>query len=694
MRPNIKVLFFGVVIFLAAFLPPLAGSTDFESSEQEQRRESRNLSTERRFEPAQKHSGMKIPVYNSNGLALSPQEQEAILSVIKDDFWVNDDTVGPSDQYYPAIAKAPTGDFVITWYGNRDGNWNIYAQRYNSSGTPQDTNFKVNDHAGTAYQGVPALAMDGSGNFVITWDDLRNGNPDIYAQRFNSSGTPQDTNFKVNDDAGTADQYDPAIAMDSSGNFVITWDDFRNGYYSDIYAQRYNSSGTPQGVNSKVNDDAGTADQYDPAIAADGSGNFVITWMDYRNGNGNWDIYAQRYNSSGTPQGANFKVNDDAGTARQYDPAIAMDGSGNFVITWYDLRNGNWNIYAQRYDSSGTLQGANFKVNDDAGTAEQSDPAIAMDGSGNFVITWEDLRNGNLDIYAQRYNSPGTPQGANFKVNDDTATAEQSYPAIAMDGSGNFVITWHNLRNGYYSDIYAQRYDSSGTPQGANFKVNNDTGTAYQYDPAIAMDGSGNFVITWQHGHNGSYYDIHAQRYNSSGTPQGANSKVNDDAGTAWEGTPAIAMDGSGNFVITWCDYRNGNRDIYAQRYNSSGTPTSSNYLVPNANYSSFEQAYPAVGVNSSDICFTWEDDRRDPRRDIYAKIVDWDWSNYICGDANGDGVVNSADVAYLINYLFVGGPAPVPLAAGDANLDGNINSADVAYLINYLFVGGPAPCK
>ena len=225
-------------------------------------------------------------------------------------------------------------------------------------------------------------------------------------------------------------------------------------------------------------------------------------------------------------------------------------------------------------------------------------------------------------------------------MNDDTATAEQSYPAIAMDGSGNFVITWHNLRNGYYSDIYAQRYDSSGTPQGANFKVNNDTGTAYQYDPAIAMDGSGNFVITWQHGHNGSYYDIHAQRYNSS------------------------------------------------------GTPTSSNYLVPNANYSSFEQAYPAVGVNSSDICFTWEDDRRDPRRDIYAKIVDWDWSNYICGDANGDGVVNSADVAYLINYLFVGGPAPVPLAAGDANLDGNINSADVAYLINYLFVGGPAPCK
>ena len=62
-------------------------------------------------------------------------------------------------------------------------------------------------------------------------------------------------------------------------------------------------------------------------------------------------------------------------------------------------------------------------------------------------------------------------------------------------------------------------------------------------------------------------------------------------------------------------------------------------------------------------------------------------------GDANADGNINSADVAYLINYLFVGGPEPIPLEAGDPNCDGLVNSADVSYLINYLFVGGPPPC-
>jgi hypothetical protein len=61
-------------------------------------------------------------------------------------------------------------------------------------------------------------------------------------------------------------------------------------------------------------------------------------------------------------------------------------------------------------------------------------------------------------------------------------------------------------------------------------------------------------------------------------------------------------------------------------------------------------------------------------------------------GDASADGVVSSADVVYLINYLFISGPKPCPLEAGDATCDGIINSADIVFLINYLFVGGPPP--
>jgi hypothetical protein len=63
-------------------------------------------------------------------------------------------------------------------------------------------------------------------------------------------------------------------------------------------------------------------------------------------------------------------------------------------------------------------------------------------------------------------------------------------------------------------------------------------------------------------------------------------------------------------------------------------------------------------------------------------------------GDANGDGVINIADVIYLVNYLFTGGPVPCPQELGDANCDGVVDIADVVYLINYLFAGGPPPCE
>lgn len=64
-----------------------------------------------------------------------------------------------------------------------------------------------------------------------------------------------------------------------------------------------------------------------------------------------------------------------------------------------------------------------------------------------------------------------------------------------------------------------------------------------------------------------------------------------------------------------------------------------------------------------------------------------------IRGDANSDGKISVSDVVYLINYLFKGGPAPVPIESADANCDGKPSVSDVVYLINYLFKGGPAPC-
>ncbi|KPL00676.1 MAG: hypothetical protein AMJ91_03700 [candidate division Zixibacteria bacterium SM23_73_3] len=64
----------------------------------------------------------------------------------------------------------------------------------------------------------------------------------------------------------------------------------------------------------------------------------------------------------------------------------------------------------------------------------------------------------------------------------------------------------------------------------------------------------------------------------------------------------------------------------------------------------------------------------------------------YMMGDPTWDGVIDLADVLFLINHLYKGGPAPDPMEIGDVTCDGEVDFEDVLFLINYLYKGGPAP--
>jgi bacillopeptidase F len=77
---------------------------------------------------------------------------------------------------------------------------------------------------------------------------------------------------------------------------------------------------------------------------------------------------------------------------------------------------------------------------------------------------------------------------------------------------------------------------------------------------------------------------------------------------------------------------------------------------------------------------------------DAYQAVLAASQITHRAGDGNGDGVVDLADVVYLLNYLYRSGPAPDPLAAGDPNDDCIVELGDLVYLINYLYQGGPAP--
>jgi len=99
-----------------------------------------------------------------------------------------------------------------------------------------------------------------------------------------------------------------------------------------------------------------------------------------------------------------------------------------------------------------------------------------------------------------------------------------------------------------------------------------------------------------------------------------------------------VAMDGASSFVVIWKDKREGNYDIYAQRYSSNGNPDGKNYKVNNSPDLN-EQSQPAVAANGGKIFFTWKDSSSD-NCDIVAKVVEWNWTE-VEGNENSFNLPN-----------------------------------------------------
>lgn len=305
-------------------------------------------------------------------------------------------------------------------------------------------------------------------------------------------------NTTTADTQQTFAQSPQAVATDANGNFIVVWSSNKqDGNGQGVYARRYDSFGNPLGGEFRVNSTTNN-DQEFSTVAMDATGDFVITWSSNNQDGNGWGVYAQRYDSTGNPLGGEFRVNTTTQDNQEFS-TVAMDAAGDFVITWSSRnQDGNgWSIYARRYDSAGNPLGGEFQVNS---TTEdnQEFSTVALDAAGNFVITWSSRnQDGNgWGIYAQRYDSAGVAQGGEFQINSYTRD-DQKFSRVAYLPDGGFLITWSsNNQDGNSWGIYAQRYDASGTAQGNEFRVNTTT-AGPQQNSAIAVSANGEAIVVW-----------------------------------------------------------------------------------------------------------------------------------------------------------------------------------------------------
>ncbi|MCK5126477.1 MAG: T9SS type A sorting domain-containing protein [candidate division Zixibacteria bacterium] len=387
--------------------------------------------------------------------------------------------------------------------------------------------------------------------------------------------------FLISQDFASSEQNYPSIAVGLNGKFAVIWSDMRAGN-GDVFCRLYDSGASAITDEFILNDDNISAWQLEPEMSSDWSGNYYAVWKDYRNNAFPFDpdVYYQKLDSTGTI-GTNLNITTELPDSSHQSPAIGSTGWGKTVIAWADLRNNNWDVFAQLLDINGSTIGTNHRVNDDASVTPQHEPDIALSPDGWYVVSWYDRRNGNDDVFLQKFDSSGSPVGSNLMVNENIGTTRQKFPSVAIGGNGTILVVWTDWRHGTYpanSDIYLQRYDSDLNKIGNNIRLNYDGSGTSQKDPEIASDRMGNACVIWSDSTT-TGWNVKAQMLDNNGTFRDENFIVN----THEEGDQLlgdVALDGY-HMYVTWVDNRNGHFDIYGRviQYNNPSLLTSPNRI-------------------------------------------------------------------------------------------------------------------
>ncbi len=181
-----------------------------------------------------------------------------------------------------------------------------------------------------------------------------------------------------------------------------------------------------------------------------------------------------------------------AAQGTQTTASLAFDGT-NFLVVWEDERiRGERDIFGTRMSRQGDLLDATA-IPICTSTGNQSFAGVAWGGE-NYLVVWQDFRDGDWAIYGARVDPEGNvldPEG--FFV---AGVSEWTrYPAVASDGTGFFVV-WSLVDMTTLDDIYGARVTQDGEvldPGGILISAT----PSPDYLASIAYNGS-IYLVVWQ----------------------------------------------------------------------------------------------------------------------------------------------------------------------------------------------------
>ncbi|MDA1273104.1 MAG: thrombospondin type 3 repeat-containing protein [Verrucomicrobia bacterium] len=367
------------------------------------------------------------------------------------------------DQMFASLSSSNSGGFVV-WQDNAtDGDGaGISAQRLKGNLLTELDTFRVNEEGSGDQQNAKVKLLK-NGGAVFAWQGGVLGEQDIFARFVSPDGTFATGDIRVNTYLQNQ-QGNPGITVLEDGSVVFVWSSYgQDGSMQGIFGQLVSAAGERIGREFQVNRFS-AFNQRTPAIEALKGGGFVVAWVsEQQRFENSIDIYARVFSGSSNPSSDEFLVN--TGNNISANPTISNLPDGGFMFGWggrnLDRLENGWNIFVRSFNSVGDPKGAQVMVNTHT-EGHHYAPQIASVGGDQLVVWTSDRQDGSFEgVFGRFIGSNAEPISEEIQVNTFTAS-KQMYPAVASDGSGQFVVVWSSFVGGPTSfDLFAQRFAPS-----------------------------------------------------------------------------------------------------------------------------------------------------------------------------------------------------------------------------------------
>lgn len=389
------------------------------------------------------------------------------------------------------------------------------------------------------------------------------------------------------------DQLVPQTAMDADGNYAVTWQGQiqADGGHFEIYVRLFWADGTPR--TGEIRIPSGTThSKLDPAIGMNSQGDFVVAWSDNDDWNGG--VRAQRFKADGVLVDEPFLVNLETFES-QYKPKVAVAEDGSFVIIWTSLGLENpaqgsptEGVFARVFDSNGLPRGPEFQVNTST-YGHQTAPDLAIRQDGVFVVVWNGPTHATNEfgdvVYARFFSAEGAPLGGEIRLHQE-GKENRGSAAVDFAQSGYAIVVYSYQRleaeaDIVHSGIQAKLLSFDGSLLSDEIDVYRNTRdgsvTSFADRPDVAALTDDAFVVTFfARNQLADSFGVYARRFHPNGTPMDDVFIVNsfvDDVQTK----PTVSSDGSKRFLVAWESQRQLGQlqetDIFAQQYDTGSMP-------------------------------------------------------------------------------------------------------------------------